>query len=201
MYYNNSVNIKPKGGVMTNTRKAVSVGIMNILKSVMTHRAKQLQHAITAGEEAKKQENLLEKQIDSLNEYVAANRHDRVEVRETESEIAEYEQRLSDVRSRIYAGQSAQNQLRWVDKFNVTHREFVYGPKIRELQSEIYQIEDKMDSLDRRMFNCEINMDEYERGADVFLQSQSELEYYRNEYDALSCQLSALKQELLMLNK
>ena len=179
--------------------KKVSLGVFHVLKSVMDSKATALRTQIEVARRAKMEEPTLYDHIGNLQQYIDANRYDAVSAREAEYELADYEQQAAAVRAKIQAGQSAQSQLAFVDKFNVTYRGIINGPRIRERRAESKQIEAEMDLIDDYIFACEINLDRLERDAATYAQSESDLEKYRAEYNDLTQRLNSISRQLYEL--
>ena len=103
---------------MAKTSKKVSMGVMNLLKSVMDYKVKPLRVLADAGVRAANEESKVCEVISNLNSYIAnARRYDAADAREAEAELYDYELRAAAIRSKVDQGHNAQKQLCYADKF------------------------------------------------------------------------------------
>ena len=150
-------------------------------------------------------------QIESLNNYIAANRHDRESMIDAEQDLAEYETRLDRLiksREQLAAETVAKKNVAPIAKH--TLRLTAIGLKtmtpivrkkteletieieLKELNASYRILADKLDVLDEKMFSCRINMDFDTRSWDIATQSADDLNTYKDEYDSVSANMNRI---------
>ena len=122
------------------TKKA-NKGIFCILKSVIDSKVPALRVMNEKAAPAQKEVNKLCQHIESLQQYIMINRHDREEVNDAQDDIEKYKNRILDLVPVIEKGADAKLQLQAADKFNAFyHNEIVmpacYNKEMAALQAQ-----------------------------------------------------------------
>lgn len=190
---------------MSKTKKRTPIGVFEVLKSIMDAKVATLNVVVNTGNRAQAELPVICERIHNLQEFARTNRYDSSDVRETETEIIEYEYQLHGIQKKIARGQMAEKELVYAKDFYASYadtcRKIQNMPAIHDLQSQCRIIEDRLSRLEDNMFACEINIDEMTRTPDVVAQSQDDLERYSREYREQSACLDALRAQLAMLQK
>ncbi len=179
---------------MAKTNKAVSINVFHILKSVMDSKAKKLSHAVSMGQAALSEKDVLHTHIANLESYISANRYDRESAREAEEEIADYEAQVRGVEEKIAAGKAAAAQMPAVISFNKTYEYAIRKSTERPLdltwlRARRDEVRDQLWRLDDAIAACEINMNARAYGQDVYDQACSDYENYCQKYNELQREL------------
>ena len=175
---------------MAKTSKKVSMGVMNLLKSVMDYKVKPLRVLADAGVRAANEESKVCEVISNLNSYIAnASRYDASDAREAEAELYDYELRAAAIRSKVDQGHNAQKQLCYADKFYKMYAEIESKQNADRVVAERAKLEDRIAVLEKCIEACEINMTPGLYSADVVEQAKREYDLYVVEWAALYRQL------------
>lgn len=175
--------------------------IFGILKGVVDKKVPTLQKKMKDAQDVDEKIIKFQRAITDLQGYMERNRHDRAEVIETQSDIAEYEDKIRFLQG-VKAGiDKIKEELSNADNFYKTYKDVVTKPKVIALKEEYERLESKLARLEDNMFSCEINMDKLERSAEVYEQSEKDLQNFEKEYDDLSLQSARILSEIKSLEK
>lgn len=181
---------------MSKTNKKVSMDVINILKSIMDYKVKPLRAAVDAGKQAALEEPVIHEQIASLQHFIDNSRYDRYEAMEAERELAEYETQASTIRNKINRGNTAAAQMVYAKQFYESYRDTCRKinniPKIRDMESERAELENRLATLERNIEACEINMTPNLYGVDFAAQSRTDYKFFCEQYNAVYKQLQKI---------
>lgn len=191
---------------MSNQKKGTPIAVFNILKSIMDAKAKTLNEQVATGRRAKDEQPILQEHIMALRQVISNCRaFDPSERREAEEDLEDKESQFLAVRDRIACGQRAEQELANVHSFNVTYNTAcalcVNAGRIRELESQVAEIENKMDVLDEKIWACEINMDDTSRSSETVAQAHSDAAEYMAQYRDLEKNVYKIKEQIKQLKK
>ncbi|MBQ5700291.1 MAG: hypothetical protein IIV74_03295 [Alphaproteobacteria bacterium] len=175
---------------MAKTNKKVSMGVMNLLKSVVDYKVKTLRIVADAGKRAADEETRVCEIISNLNDYIAnARRYDAADAHEAEAELYDYESQAAAIRTKIIRGEKAKTQLQYADRFYKMYDDVKGKRKAVHVIAERAELEDKIAVLEKCMEACEINMTPGLYSADVAEQAKREYDLYVAECAILYKQL------------
>ena len=168
---------------MAKTNKKASMGVMNLLKSVMDYKVGALKNTIDAGRRAALEEADICEHISNLQQYIYnACRYDPVEAREAEVEVYNYETQAAAVRKKIVAGEDAKKQLHYAGEFYKTYADIKKNQEsVRGVLGQRATLEDRIAVLEKHMEACEINMMPGLYSLDIVEQAQREYDMYAAE--------------------
>lgn len=188
---------------MSKTNKKVSMDVINILKSIMDYKVKPLRAAVDAGKQAALEEPVIHEQIASLQHFIDNSRYDRSDKKEAEQEMAEYKIRASIIRDKINRGNTAAAQMvyakQFYESYQDTCRKINNIPKIRDMESERAELENRLATLERNIEACEINMTPNLYGADIANQSRTDYKFFCKQYNAAYKQLQKIISDINQL--
>lgn len=186
---------------MSQSNKKVNVGVLYLLKSVMDNKVKTLKKAVDAGKRAAHEETYVCERIASLQNFAANNRYDRGEVMEAEREIFDYELQAGAIRQKINRGVEASKQLAYADEFYKTCASVENDLKLRMLEAERVELENRLAFVEKNMESCEISMSPALYSEDIACQAGKEYEYFSAEYSRLSGALGKLMADIRQLKR
>ena len=188
---------------MSKTNKKVSMDVINILKSIMDYKVKPLRAAVDAGKHAALKEPVIHEQIASLQHFIDNSRYDRSEAMEAERELAEYEMQASTIRDKINRGNTAATQMAYAKQFYESYRDTCRKinniQKIRDMESERAELENRLATLERNIEACEINMTPNLYGVDFADQSRTDYKFFCEQYNAVYNQLQKIISDINQL--
>lgn len=188
---------------MSKTNKKVSMDVINILKSIMDYKVKPLRAAVDAGKHAALKEPVIHEQIASLQHFIDNSRYDRSDTMEAERELAEYEIQASTIRDKINRGNTAAAQMVYAKNFYKSYqdtcRKINNIPKIRDMESERAELENRLATLERNIEACEINMASNLYGVDFAVQSRTDYKFFCEQYNAVYNQLQKIISDINQL--
>ena len=188
---------------MSKTNKKVSMDVINILKSIMDYKVKPLRAAVDAGKHAALKEPVIHEQIASLQHFIDNSRYDRSEAMEAERELAEYEMQASTIRDKINRGNTAATQMAYAKQFYESYRDTCRKinniQKIRDMESERAELENRLATLERNIEACEINMTPNLDGVDFADQSRTDYKFFCEQYNSVYNQLQKIISDINQL--
>lgn len=188
---------------MSKTNKKVSMDVINILKSIMDYKVKPLRAAVDAGKQAALKEPVIHEQIASLQHFIDNSRYDRSEAMEAERELAEYEMQASTIRDKINRGNTAATQMAYAKQFYESYRDTCRKinniQKIRDMESERAELENRLATLERNIEACEINMTPNLYGVDFADQSRTDYKFFCEQYNSVYNQLQKIISDINQL--
>lgn len=178
--------------------------VINILKSIMDYKVKPLRAAVDAGKQAAlKEQPVIHEQIESLQHFIDNCRYDPSDKKEAEQEMAEKEMQASIIRDKINRGNTAAAQMVYAKQFYKSYqdtcRKINNIPKIRDMESERAELENRLATLERNIEACEINMTPSLYGADIANQSRTDYKFFCEQYKAVYNQLQKIISDIKQL--
>ena len=177
--------------------------VINILKSIMDYKVKPLRAAVDAGKQAALKEPVIHEQIASLQHFIDNSRYDRSEAMEAERELAEYEMQASTIRDKINRGNTAATQMAYAKQFYESYRDTCRKinniQKIRDMESERAELENRLATLERNIEACEINMTPNLYGVDFADQSRTDYKFFCEQYNSVYNQLQKIISDINQL--
>lgn len=186
---------------MANKNKKTSIGVFNILKSIVDYKKTNLKQIVSMGHRAEIEEPIIYSHINALNQYIRTNRYDAADVRETECEIADLEHQAIGIRTKINKGRFAAKELDQVKIFDQMYKTIAYAPTIKELQQEKIATEIKIAKIENSMDICELNMEPGIYSDDIINQAKQDMEHYQQEYTYQNKKLQNIISQLNQLQK
>ncbi len=181
-------------------KKQVNVKVFDILKSLVDNQVPALKHDASRGVDAGAKISDLWGRIDSLHNYIIANRYDRADVREAESEINDYEREISDLQRAAARFNNAQSELKAAAKFYHTYNAIAKNAHIDALQREYDMLDARADKLSDLIFACQVNIDPDNRDAATCAQYSNDITGYREEYSQTIARLQQVARKIKSLS-
>lgn len=181
-------------------KKTAKKELFYILKALVDKRVPKLRSDFNKGAEAVKRIAQLQTQICNSQQYICNNRYDRSDAMETMSEIAEYESEIARLRPICTAANFANTELKAAKEFYSTYDLIDKSRELEKLRMEYRSLENRVDKLDDLIFNCEVNMNPFERSLSVCEQAAQDMESYREEYSVLTNRMQTIMKEIHKLN-
>ncbi len=175
--------------------------IFGILKGVVDKKVPELKRKVQKAEEADEKIAQFQRAIIDLQGYIERNRYDRTEVIETQNDISEYEEKITSLQGFKSGMGKVKEELSSAESFYKTYKEVINKPKVNALKEEYERLESELDRLENNIFACEINMDKLVRSAEVYAQSEEDLQRFEEEYNDLSLQAAKILSEIKALEK
>ena len=177
--------------------------VIHILKSVMDYKVKPLRAAVDAGKHAALKEPVIHEQIASLQYFIDNSRYDRSEKMEAEGELDEYKTQASTICDKINRGKTAAAELKHAQEFYKSYRDTCRKihdiPKIRDMESERAELENRLATLERNIEACEINMTPNLYEVDFADQSRTDYKFFCEQYNAVYNQLQKIISDINQL--
>ncbi len=181
-------------------KKRASRELFNVLKSLVDCRVPDLNRRVERGQASAEKIRLLQSQISNAQQYMCNNRYDRAETMETVAEIAEYESEITQLRPVCADASFASTELEAANKFYTTYNILHRDGMLAQLRKEYADLENRADRLDDLIFNCEVNMNPFERSLAICEQAIKDMEEYREELDMIIKRMQDITREVHKLN-